>query len=200
MDGHYFTTPNVDSAREEVLLRVSGTDLRLQTDRGVFSHGRIDAGTEVLLHRAPEPPGRGNLLDLGCGYGPIALSLALKRKRAQLWAVDVNDRALELVAANAEANKLSNVTALRPEAVPEDVRFAAIYSNPPIRVGKDELHRMLLHWLPRLNPDGNAYLVVQKYLGSDSLQKWLIEQGYPTNRLISQVGYRILHVKPKGSA
>jgi 16S rRNA (guanine1207-N2)-methyltransferase len=73
--------------------------------------------------------------------------------------------------------------------------FDRIVSNPPIRIGKTALHGLLLRWLPRLTPDGTAHLVVQKHLGSDSLARWLTEQGYPTTRLASRAGYRILKVR-----
>lgn len=138
------------------------------------------------------PPQSGNILDLGCGYGPIAVAVALRAPRAKVWAVDVNNRALGLTRDNAARAGLANITAVRPEEMPEGVNFDAIYSNPPIHIGKAALHRLLLEWLPRLTPDGVAYQVVQKNLGSDSLAKWLNENGYPTERLTSQVGYRIL--------
>lgn len=165
---------------------------KLDTDAGVFSADRLDRGTRILLDHAPMPPQSGNILDLGCGYGPIAVAVALRAPRAKVWAVDVNNRALGLTRDNAARAGLANITAVRPEEMPEGVNFDAIYSNPPIHIGKAALHRLLLEWLPRLTPDGVAYQVVQKNLGSDSLAKWLNENGYPTERLTSQVGYRIL--------
>ena len=176
----------------------SGVDLELATDAGVFSNGRIDRGTRVLLDAAPMPPVRGPLLDLGCGYGPIALTLAAQRKRLPVWAVDLNSRALGLTRDNAVAAGLGNVTAVHPDEVPADLTFAGIYSNPPIRSGKPALHELLLRWLPRLLPGGRAYLVVAKNLGSDSLHRWLeTEQGFPTRRLASEKGYRVLEVDPR---
>ncbi|WP_226362913.1 class I SAM-dependent methyltransferase [Pseudonocardia sp. ICBG1142] len=198
MGDHYFSaTPSVASHRGSVRLHTSDVDLSLVTDTGVFSHSRLDRGTKVLLDTAPMPPVRGALLDVGCGYGPIALTLASRRRRLPVWAVDLNERALGLTRENAEAAGLGNVTACRPEEVPDDVTFAGIYSNPPIRSGKAALHELLLRWLPRLLPDGRAYLVVAKNLGSDSLQRWLSdEQGFPTTRLASERGYRVLEVAP----
>ncbi len=171
-------------------------ELELQTDRGVFGSKGVDLGTLTLLKEAPPPPPSGELLDLGSGYGPIAVALARWSPEATVWAVDVNERAIELTRANAEAAKAGNVKASLPEAVPEDVRFDAIYSNPPVRVGKSPLHGLLLQWLPRLKPNGAAYLVVQRNLGSDSLAKWLSDQGYEVARLKSKKGYRILEVRP----
>lgn len=175
MDGeHYFSAqPAGELSLREVTVSLAGSDHRLQTAAGIFSPDRIDTGTQVLLANTPPPPPGGNLLDLGCGWGPIALTLALESPRATVWAVDVNERALDLVRRNSHIMGLENVNACRPEDVPDDVRFMTIRSNPPIRVGKAELHSMLEHWLPRLEPGADAWMVVQKNLGSDSLQRWL---------------------------
>ena len=164
----------------------------------MFSADRLDPGTAILLRKAPlpGPDTTGDLLDLGCGYGPIALTLAVRCPRATVWAVDINERARELCAANAEAAGLTNVRVVAPEDVPEDVRFAAIWSNPPIRIGKQALHELLLQWLPRLADGGVALMVVQKNLGSDSLQRWLTEQGWPTERLTSRNAFRLLRSCP----
>jgi len=194
---HYFEAqPATPSRPRTVRLRLGGLNLELQADRGVFGSKGVDAGTLVLLREGPPPPSSGDLLDLGCGYGPIALFLALRAPEAHVWAVDVNERALDLTRANAETAKTPNVAALLPEQVPEEARFDAIYSNPPVRVGKGPLHELLLRWLPRLKPGGAAYLVVQRNLGSDSLAKWLGEQGFAVGRLKSKKGYRILEVRP----
>jgi 16S rRNA G1207 methylase RsmC len=141
---------------------------------------------------------RGDILDLGCGYGPIALTMAMRRKRARVWAVDVNERALDLVRENAQRAGRSNVVASTPDDVPAEVRFAAIYSNPPIRIGKHALHDLLVRWVARLLPGGSAVLVVHKHLGSDSLARWLNDSGYPTTRLFSERGYRLLEVRSGG--
>ncbi len=186
--------PEVGSDRATVTLSVGDRLLTLATDRGVFSRGEIDAGTAVLLRKAPAPPETGSLLDLGCGYGPIALALASQTADADVWAVDVNERALDLVTENAATNELTNVTVAAPDAVPGDLTFDAIYSNPPVRIGKVALHDLLTRWLPRLAPGGAAYLVVQRHLGADSLHAWLEREGYPTSRRASSKGYRVLEV------
>jgi len=142
------------------------------------------------------PPSTGDLLDLGCGYGPIAIALAARAPNARVWAVDVNERALALTIANAEAAGLSNVRAVTPEAVPQRVRFAAIYTNPPVRIGKTALHELLSSWMARLEPAGAAWLVVQRHLGSDSLARWLDEHGHTVSRFASERGYRVLEVRP----
>lgn len=169
--------------------------LPLQVDRGVFSAGGVDAGTKVLLLEAPDPPPVGDLLDLGCGYGPIAVTLATRSPGATVWAVDVNERALDLTRANAAAAGLDNVRVATPDAVPDGLRFTGIWSNPPVRVGKAVLHDLLVTWLARLTPEGRALLVVQKHLGSDSLHRWLEQQGWHVDRLTSRMAYRVLEVR-----
>jgi 16S rRNA (guanine1207-N2)-methyltransferase len=195
---HYFDQrPAAASAETVVTVALPDTSFTLRTDRGVFSHGRLDPGTELLLRKAPAPPGQGQLLDLGCGAGPIALTLARRAPGATVWAIDVNERARALCTANADANGITNLVTRAPDDVPGDVRFDAIWSNPPIRVGKVALHELLTTWLARLSPDGRAVLVVQRHLGADSLHRWLTEQGWPTTRLASARGYRLLDVGPR---
>jgi 16S rRNA (guanine1207-N2)-methyltransferase len=195
---HYFDeAPATPSAPHRINVRLPDMRFTLRTDRGVFSQGQLDAGTKVLLQQAPSPPQSGQLLDLGCGSGAIALTLARRARSATVWAVDVNERARQLCRENADDNALTNVRVAAPDEVPADVRFAAIWSNPPIRIGKAALHELLTTWLGRLEPDGHAVLVVHKHLGSDSLQRWLVEQGHDTERLISNKGYRILRVQSR---
>ncbi len=194
MSQYFDESPATGSNPSHATLDVAGHSLVLSTDHGVFSRDHVDLGTMVLLRKAPAPPSTGRLLDLGCGYGPIALALAAQSPDAEVWAVDVNERALTLTTRNAEANACSNVVTAHPDDVPDDIRFDAIYSNPPIRVGKAALHDLLAQWLARLTPTGRAYLVVQRHLGSDSLATWLVHEGYPTARLASSKGFRVLQV------
>ncbi len=196
MDEHYFTAdPNVAFRRTPVAANVWGHDLALTSGSGVFAQGRLDVGTAVLF-RETTPPGPGTFLDLGCGYGVIGLALAVAVPGARVWAVDVNERALLLANENASALGVADrYTAVTPDRVPEDVAFDEIWSNPPIRVGKQALHDLLLTWLPRLAPDGRAVMVVGKNLGADSLQRWLGDQGFPTERLASAKGFRVLETR-----
>ncbi len=168
--------------------------LELATDAGVFSPGRLDPGTRLLLEESPAPPASGDLLDLGCGYGPVACVLAKRSPGATVWAVDVNERALELCARNARAAGLDNVRCVTPGAASRPARFAAIWSNPPVRIGKEALHALLGGWLGRLDPAGSAYLVISRNLGADSLHRWLAGQGWPVTRLAARSGYRLLQV------
>lgn len=167
----------------------------LETDAGVFAAGKIDTGTRALLQEAPHPPNHARLLDLGCGAGAIGIAIALRAPTSDVWAVDVNDRALALTTTNAAgAGVADRVHPARPDDVDPALRFDAIYCNPPIRIGKPALHELLERWLGRLTDDGRAYLVVQKHLGADSLAKWLADSGWNVSRLASRVGYRILAV------
>jgi 16S rRNA (guanine1207-N2)-methyltransferase len=178
-----------------VRLDLPDLSLTLRTDRGVFSAARIDPGTKFLLTEAPAPPARGHLADVGCGYGPIALTLAARSPGATVWAVDVNERALELTRVNAAAAGLGNVRVATPDEVPGDVPLATLWSNPPVRVGKAALHELLERWLGRLETDGPALLVVQKNLGADSLHRWLEARDWAVTRRGSRIGYRLLEVR-----
>lgn len=194
MADHYFDpAPASDDRRHEVAAVVWGRELTFTTSSGVFSHDGLDKATAVLLRASPPPPA-GVVLDLGCGWGPIACSIASASPAATVWAIDVNERALELTRLNA-AHLGVEVRVAQPGDVPPDVVFDHIWSNPPIRVGKQALHDLLLAWLPRLAPGGTARLVVGKNLGSDSLQRWLVEQGWPTSRISSEKGFRVLEVR-----
>ncbi len=175
-------------------LALPDVTLDLVTDAGVFSRDDVDPGSKLLLLEAPEPAQTGHVLDLGCGYGALALTLAARAPGATVWAVDVNRRAVELTAENARTNGFDDIRAVTPDLVPDDVRFATIWSNPPIRIGKPALHDLLREWLPRLATGGDAVLVVHKHLGSDSLAAWLTQEGWAVDRLRSRMGYRILRV------
>lgn len=195
---HYFS-PRPESAapRREIAFSVAGREYSLVSAGGVFSADRLDPGTAVLLRKGdlPSADAAGPFLDLGCGYGPITCVLATVAPRARVWAVDVNERARELTAENAgRVGAAQRVRVASPDEVPPDVRFAEIWSNPPIRVGKSDLHGLLERWLPRLAPDGVAWLVVARYLGGDSLHGWLADAGWQVQRWGSQKGYRVLRV------
>jgi len=194
-DPHYFQrTPQVASAPLEITVRLADLNFAMLTDRGVFSHGSLDSGTSILLDHVEPPPEEGNLCDLGCGAGAIALTMALRAPRAMVWAIDTNDRAIELCTANANRLNLENIRACRPEDVDPSIAFDTIWSNPPIRIGKAKLHELLSSWLGRLAPDRSAWLVVHRHLGSDSLQRWLNDHRWPTIRSHSESGYRVLRV------
>ncbi|UFU05149.1 class I SAM-dependent methyltransferase [Ruania halotolerans] len=195
---HYFSSPEGPGRRRTLTVTLRGTPVTVQVDRGVFSGDRLDPGTTVLLDAVGEPPPSGNLLDLGCGWGPIALALAQASSSARVLAVDVNERALELTRENAAAAGLDHVEAWQPAALlaaEPELRLDALWSNPPIRIGKAALHEILQTWLPRVRPGAQAHVVVQKHLGSDSLHRWIAETlELDVVRLTSVKGYRVLQV------
>ncbi|PWG63641.1 class I SAM-dependent methyltransferase [Bifidobacterium callitrichidarum] len=215
MAEQYFAAdPASKDVRRTLNVTLRGRETAVQVSNGVFSASRVDLGTSVLLKHAPEPPAEGDFLDLGCGWGPITLSLAFESPEARVWAVDVNERALDLTHANAQSNGCMNVHTVQVdesstplpatdqpqfcEGVPDDLAFDVIWSNPPIRIGKEALHTLLMAWLPRLKPNGAAYLVVQKNLGSDSLIPWLDEalgEDFTVGKYASSKGFRIIEVR-----
>jgi 16S rRNA G1207 methylase RsmC len=198
---HYFSAEPAAPARPgTVEFTVAGRGYTLAASSGVFSAERLDPGTAVLLRKADLPTAAttGTLLDLGCGYGPIACVLASEAPEAAVYAIDVNARARELSEANAAELGLSDrLYVLPPDEVPDDVTFDQIWSNPPTHVGKAELHALLRRWLPRLAPDGVAWLVINRHLGGDSLHGWLASLGWDVARVGSQRGFRVLRVRRK---
>lgn len=197
---HYFTAePASPAQRRSLSVELAGHRVTVHTAGGIFSPDRVDVGTAVLLQEVPDPPHNppqtGTLLDLGCGWGPVALTLGLLSPAADIYAVDVNARALALARDNAISLGLRRIQVCRPDDVPAQLRFTQIWSNPPIRVGKAVLHDLMRTWLPRLEPGGTAYLVVAKNLGSDSLQRWIAaELGMPCERYATSRGFRVLAV------
>ncbi|HEU5355320.1 MAG TPA: methyltransferase [Actinocrinis sp.] len=200
MSGYWKVEP--EGAARERLVRLEvqgGRSLSLVTADGVFGAQRVDHGTRVLIHQAPAPVACTGIVDVGTGYGPIAVAMGLREPSAGVWAVDVNRRALGLARRNAEANGARNVVAVEPGEVPAAVRFDRIYSNPPVKIGRDQLHDLLGGWLRRLVPGGEAFVVVKQSMGADSLHSWLTDEGYPTLRAASKQGYRLLRVDRPGT-
>ena len=198
---HYFSNEPVGEFRpKSIEVTLAGKKVSVQTAGGIFSPDHVDTGTLVLLELLDEAPKIGNILDIGCGWGPIALSLAINNPHATVWAVDVNERALQLTRMNAEKLGLSNIKVCKPEEVPTDLEFSGIWSNPPIRVGKDVLHQILKTWLPRLASGAEGYLVVQKNLGADSLLRWLqdvMPKKLTSVRVDTSKQFRVLRVTNK---
>lgn len=201
MTAHYFSDdqPAAQHETRSVDINERGREVRLWSADRVFSSGRLDLGTRQLLQKAPPVPPTGTFLDLGCGWGPLATYMALEAPDAQVWAVDVSHRALDLMERNAKRHELQNITVMDEgdalvRADAENVRFDLIWSNPPVRIGKAPMRALLERWLPRLTDDGHAYLVIARNLGADSHASWLTERGYCVERIASRKGYRILQV------
>lgn len=206
---HYFAAnPRSEGSTRELTVSLAGRDFRVTTAHGVFSGHGLDKGTEVLLRKVPPLPsvqqlgGAGVFVDVGCGWGPLALTLAAERPSAQVYAVDVNTRALELTRANAATNGLSNIQALsEAEAFTtlETNSVDVIWSNPPVRVGKAALHAMWEAWRTRLKPEGIAYLVMGRNLGSDPFLAYLNEHGWTGEKIASSKGFRVLQLRRSAS-
>lgn len=198
---HYFSAqPAGPATRRPLSVVLAGERRELVTSSGLFSPDGVDKGTAILLDGVPRPEGR-RMLDIGCGWGPIALTMALKAPEAEVLAIDVNERGIALTNENAERLGLRNVVAAAPDDVDASLEFDTIWSNPPIRIGKQELHSLLHRWLPRLAVGGRAWLVVQKNLGADSLQRWLAEElqdGFSVRRAETSKSFRILEVHRAG--
>lgn len=198
MTEHYFSaTPQSEYRTKEITVRLAHQDVVVETASGIFSPDHIDAGTQALLFSVPALPSEGTFLDVGCGWGPLALTMALEAPAASVWAVDVNERSCELTQKNATRLGCNNIQVRKPNDVDPELRFDVIWTNPPIRVGKAELHAILSTWLPRLNRDGQAYLVVAKHLGADSLEKWLAAEFSTTHtvtRADTRKGFRVIKV------
>lgn len=195
---HYFSqTPDTEFKPKQIQVKLAGVNLTVETAGGVFSPDHVDQGTAALLDHLDKAPASGNILDIGCGWGPIAIALAISSPKATIWAIDVNERSLELTRKNVATLGIKNVKVCRPEEVDSKIEFSGIWSNPPIRVGKEQLHEILTTWLPRLAAHGESYLVVQKNLGADSLMRWMNEKigSLKTERVDSLKGFRVLHSK-----
>lgn len=194
---HYFSeNPEAQVKTHTVSFELEGRSFELTAASGTFSSTRLDPGTRVLLKESKLFPESGTVLDIGCGWGPIALSIATLRPGTKVFGLDINARSLELAASNAASLGLENFESVRAEQIPEDIFFDAIWSNPPIRVGKAVLHGLLETWLPRLNQGASAMLVVQKQLGAESLQKWISETfpDFAVEKHSLDKGYRVIRV------
>jgi 16S rRNA (guanine1207-N2)-methyltransferase len=194
---HYFSAdPSAPSKTSEVFFKVGDKEFNLQAASGTFSATKLDPGTRVLLQHHDLFPDTGDVLDLGCGWGAISISIATFSPETTLWGLDVNQRSLNLTQANAKRLHLGNVKAVLANEIPSHQKFDAIWSNPPIRVGKAVLHDLLLTWIPRLNRGGVGMFVVAKQLGADSLQAWMQEQfpEFEISRLSTDKGFRVIRV------
>ena len=195
VEEHYFSSnPAAPKKTVSLAIDVGGTEVRLDAASGTFSSSRLDSGTAVLLKQSHHFPKDGNVLDIGCGWGPVGISIAKLSPSAKVFGIDVNQRSIDQSNSNATLNGLKNFVALKPQDLDKELRFSAIWSNPPIRVGKQVLHELMDLYIPRLEPGGSAYLVVAKSLGADSFQRWLTER-FPTcdvSRIANDKGYRVI--------
>lgn len=203
MSEHYFSAdPASTPIQRNFEFDFLGEAISVRVDSGIFSATRIDPGTKVLLGELEkhvaihQSSPRSRALDIGCGWGAISLALAKSSAELEVIAIDVNQRALDNTKRNAKLQGLSNVQALHPTDVPPDLEFDEIWSNPPIRIGKEALHELLQSWLARLSNAGIATFVVAKQLGAPSLQRWLNGlPGLSCSKLSQDKGFWVLRVK-----
>ena len=199
---HYFSeSPRSSSTSRTYSFVGAGRQFEMSTDSGVFSRDRLDKGTAVLLDAFDsgkltiKTEMAGDILDLGCGVGPLTVVLAHCFPQSHIWAVDINERARELCKKNSRAHGLTNVTVAHPDDVPHDTTFWLMWSNPPVRIGKDALHTLSNQWLPTLRSDGVAHFVMSKNLGADSYAQWLTSHDYSVERCASSKGFRVLSIR-----
>ena len=197
VEEHYFSSdPAAAKKTVSISIQVSGDEIELQAASGTFSSSKLDAGTAVLLKQEKFFPKDGAVLDLGCGWGPIGISIAHTCPNAKVFGVDINQRSIEQSNLNASSLKLPNYQAMHSKDLPAELSFSAIWSNPPIRVGKKVLHELMQTYIPRLEPGGKAMLVVQKNLGADSFQRWLATtfDSCEVRRFATDKGYRVIEL------
>ena len=174
MNDHYYTRdPQSESRPAECEWTYRGIPLRFTTDAGVFSRGEVDTGTRVLLEALPEEM-TGDILDLGCGWGVIGISIARKWPEARVTMADINNRALDLSRENAKRNR-ADVTCAESDGMEafRGKQFDAVVTNPPIRAGKQVIYKMFADAAECLKPGGALYLVIRKQQGAESCMKYL---------------------------
>lgn len=198
---HYFSDQPSSAKRTATIeFQLPRGLVNVTTASGTFSPGGLDRGTAVLLHNAPAPSGE-VMVDIGCGWGPLALTLADSSPGSRVIAVDVNARAREICQYNATDLGLHNIEVVAPEDVPGDLSVDLIWSNPPIRIGKAALHELLQTWLRRLSQHGQAWLVVSKHLGAESLVSWLNQldqEAFVAQRAARDKGFWVIQVRRAG--
>ena len=201
---HYYTNqPNSKSQEKHFSYVLKEFTFQFASDNGVFSKNTIDFGSQLLIESYEVPPhlAQGKLLDVGCGYGPMGLSFAKAYPEMSVEMVDVNERAMDLAKRNAEANGIQNVT-IHESNTYDNVQakdYSVIISNPPIRAGKEVVHRILAEAYDHLIEEGQLVIVIQKKQGAPSAQKKMQEVFGNVERIALDKGYWILvSTKEKG--
>ncbi len=198
MAEHYFSkNPGSKSTPKHWSFTLRGQNLNLSTDQGVFSKNEVDFGSRTLVESFEEPSVEGEFLDLGCGYGPIGITLAKDFPERHIVMVDVNERAIELSELNARQNDAKNVGILHSDCFQalENRYFASILTNPPIRAGKKTVHAMLEESYEHLLPLGELWVVMQKKQGAPSAQKLLQDLFGHVDVVERNKGYYIFKAK-----
>ncbi|MGG3019214.1 class I SAM-dependent methyltransferase [Geobacillus stearothermophilus] len=198
MSEHYYSAaPTSERNPQTWTFTLRGHEFRFTTDSGVFSKRGVDFGTQLLIEAFEEPEVAGDLLDVGCGYGPIGLALAKSFPNRLVQMIDVNERALELARENKRANHIDNVRIYQSDLFSEvgEQRFAAVVTNPPIRAGKRVVHAIFEQSQDHLLDGGELWVVIQKKQGAPSALEKLKEL-FPFVEVASKKkGYYIIKAK-----
>ncbi|PRO64618.1 class I SAM-dependent methyltransferase [Alkalicoccus urumqiensis] len=194
MSEHYYSRrPGTESRKETIELDISGKSMPFWVDRGVFSRGGLDFGSRLLLESWEAPSVDGPVLDAGCGWGPLGLTIASWCPEREVVLVDINERSAELSRANAERQRLGNVTVRQQNLMEgeEPGTYAAVVTNPPIRAGKDVVFQLYEGAWEVLRPGGVLYVVIQKKQGAPSTKQKLQDLGFHVETKAKSKGYFI---------
>lgn len=196
-DHYYSSNPSVESKPFTFEYKLKGHSFIFTSDLGVFSKSEIDFGSKLLIDSIMMPATRGNILDVGCGYGPIGLTLAKENPDRQVEMVDVNERALQLARKNSEQNKINNVLIYQSNLFEnvKDHSFAIIVSNPPIRAGKKVVHEIFEQSYQHLADNGELWIVIQKKQGAPSAIEKLKSLFNEVEVVAKKKGYYIIKSK-----
>ncbi len=199
MSDHYYTSkPQTESKPRHWTFKLLGHSFSFETDAGVFSKSEVDFGSRVLIDAFKMPNINGAILDVGCGYGPIGLSIANANPDRTVYMMDINERAVTLSQKNAQVNGVQNVRIFVSDGlsmVDTDVEAAAILTNPPIRAGKETIFRFYDGAYDRLVPSGELWVVIQKKQGAPSTVSYLEEKFSEVDIVEKKKGYWIVRAK-----
>jgi 16S rRNA (guanine1207-N2)-methyltransferase len=171
MSEHYYADqPSSESNPKTWSYELNGYTIKFTSDDGVFSKKEVDFGSKLMLELYSDPAVKGNILDMGCGYGPIGLTVAKQYSDRTVWMVDVNERALSLSKLNAKQNNVGNIKVLKSYLFDEleNEMYASVITNPPIRAGKKVVHQLFEQAYEHILPNGELWVVIQKKQGAPS--------------------------------
>jgi len=198
MTEHYYSNkPQTESKPRQWKFTLLGFEFKFETDAGVFSKSEVDFGSRVLIDAFEMPEVEGDVLDVGCGYGPIGLSIAKANPERFVHMMDINSRAVQLAKKNADLNGVQNVRIFESDglAALDDVKVAAILTNPPIRAGKETIFRFYDDSYKKLVENGELWVVIQKKQGAPSTLNHLEEMFSEVDVVEKKKGYWIIRAK-----
>ncbi len=198
MSEHYYSNkPQTESKPQKWKFTLLGNSFTFETDAGVFSKSEVDFGSRVLIDTFAMPDVDGAILDVGCGYGPIGLSIAKKNPEREIHMMDINTRAIALARINAQTNGVQNVRIFESDGLSAvgNVQAAAILTNPPIRAGKETVFKFYDGAYEKLVNGGELWVVIQKKQGAPSSVSHLEEMFEEVEVVVKQKGYWIIKAK-----